>query len=239
MPLRDHFHPPVSRRVSWEGFHALWPGVIVQHLMKRLPSRYTAEPRVHLGAQVEVDVTAFEQDAPPLPFSDPANGSAWRPAAPTVAVETDLLATNEYQVRVYDTALGRRLVAAVELVSPANKDREEHRTTFVTKCAALLREGVSVSVVDLVTSRHFNLYADLLALADQTDPTLGEEPPAIYAAACRWVERGRGHVLETWSHALTLGRPLPTLPLWLGDAAFVPLELEATYEDACQTFRLA
>ncbi|WP_261343941.1 hypothetical protein [Tautonia marina] len=34
---------------------------------------------------------------------------------------------NEYAVLVYDTRSGRRLVAAVELVSPSNKDRPEHR----------------------------------------------------------------------------------------------------------------
>jgi hypothetical protein len=32
-----------------------------------------------------------------------------------------------YEVRVYDTQRHRRLVAAIEIVSPANKDRPEHR----------------------------------------------------------------------------------------------------------------
>jgi hypothetical protein len=46
---------------------------------------------------------------------------------------------DEYEVRVYDTQRHRRLVAAVEIVSPANKDRPEHRRAFVTKCAAMRR----------------------------------------------------------------------------------------------------
>jgi hypothetical protein len=53
---------------------------------------------------------------------------------------------------VYDQRRGRHLVAAVEIVSPANKDRPENRRAFVTKGAALLQQGVCVSLVDLVTA---------------------------------------------------------------------------------------
>ena len=52
MPLRDHFRPPVSKKSSWEGFHAMWPASIVRNLRKLLPAGYVAEPRVHLGTQI-------------------------------------------------------------------------------------------------------------------------------------------------------------------------------------------
>src|SRR4051812_29976812 len=204
MPLRDHFHPPLTKRASWEGFHGQWPGMLVQHLDKKLPSRYAAEPRVHSGAQIEIDVATFETGDPDQPTAESSNGTAWEPSRPTVAIETDLLSTDEYEVRVFDGDRGRRLVAAVEIVSPANKDRVEHRRAFVGKCEALLRKGVSVAIVDLVTSRHFNLYVELLELIGQRDPSMGSEPPAISAAACRWIERGSKHVLETWSHVLRI-----------------------------------
>src|SRR5947209_7298680 len=48
-----------------------------------------------------------------------------------------------YAVHVVDRQRGRRLVAAVEIVSPANKDRPDHRGAFVARCAALLQQGVS------------------------------------------------------------------------------------------------
>jgi Protein of unknown function (DUF4058) len=239
MPLRDHFHPPLDQRTSWEGFHGQWPAMIVLSLVKILPSRYAAEPRVHSDAQVEIDVATFESDNPIFVAADGANEAAWEPAQPSIAVETDLLDTDEYEVRVYDTERGRRLVAAVEIVSPANKDRPEHRQLFVGKCAALLSKGVSVAIVDLVTSRHFNLYAELLELIGQSDPSLGDEPPATYAAACRWIDRGAKHILETWSHTLRIGQPLPTLPLWLAENFAVPLELEASYEETCRVLRIA
>jgi hypothetical protein len=238
MPLRDHFHSPLDDETSWESVHGGWPMVIAQHLKRILPPRYVAGVRVHLGAQVELDVGAFDRGEPTNPASDADHGSAYAPANPSVAVESDLLDTDEYEVRVFDTARNRRLVAAIEIVSPANKDRPEHRQAFVGKCEAMLRKGVSVSIIDLVTSRHFNLYAELLELVGQSDPSMGEEPAATYAAACRWIERNRKRILETWSHTLTLGQPLPTLPLWLAENLAVPLELEATYEETCATFNI-
>jgi hypothetical protein len=244
MPLRDPFRPPLDNAHSWEELHGQWPAVIVQHLRKRLPAGYEAAPRLHSGSPVEIDVAAFQKDAPPSgSASAEGNGgvatAVWSPPRPSVAVETTLPDYDEYEVRVYDAKRGRHLVAAIEIVSPANKDRPEHRNVFVAKCAALLQKGVAVSLVDLVTVRHFNLYAELLTLIGHNDPTLGVEPPPLYAASCRWVKKGKRTLLEAWSHALALGQPLPTLPLWLGENLVVPLELEPSYEQACRDLWIA
>jgi hypothetical protein len=145
---------------------------------------------------------------------------------------------DEYEVRVYDAKRGRRLVAVIEIVSPANKDRPEHRRAFVAKCAALLLNRVSVSIIDLVTTRNFNLYRDLLELVGQSDPSLGAEPPPLYAVALRQKQNGETWLLETWAQALTLGQPLPTMPLWLAEDLAVPLELEPCYEETCRVLRI-
>jgi hypothetical protein len=244
MPLRDHFRPPLDDAHSWEGFHGGWPMVIVQHLRKQLPAGYIAEPRVHSGSQVEIDVAAFEKDNPPsVPARSEGNGgvatAVWSPPRPSVSVETTLPDYDEYEVRIYDAKRGRQLVAAVEIVSSANKDRPEHRNLFVAKCAALLQKGVAVSIVDLVTIRHFNLYAELLGFIGHGDPTLGAEPPDLYAASSRWVQKGKRTLLEAWSYTLALGQPLPTLPLWLAEDLAVPLELEKSYEQACSDLWIA
>ncbi|HYH66966.1 MAG TPA: DUF4058 family protein [Urbifossiella sp.] len=242
MPLRDHFRPPLSHTASWEGFHGQWPAVIVQQMRQQLPPGYVAEPRVHSGAQVEIDVAAFEKDDAPR-LAAPADGgvatAVWAPARPSVDVETTLPDYDEYEVRVYDATRGRQLVAAIELVSPANKDRPEHRNVFVGKCAALLQKGVAVSVVDLVTVRQFNLYAELLAAIGHADPTLGDPPPPLYAASCRWTRAAKQTRLQTWSHGLSPGQPLPTLPLWLSPDLVVPLDLERSYESACRDLWIA
>ena len=59
----------------------------------------------------------------------------------------------EYEVRVFDLKRDRRLVAAIELVTPSNKDRPESRQVFVAKCQSLLRQGVSLVIIDVVTVR--------------------------------------------------------------------------------------
>jgi len=243
MPLRDHFRPPLDNRSTWEGFHGQWPAVIVQQLRKQLPPGYVAEPRVHSGSQVEIDVAAFEKDGLLHAAMNEDRGgvamAVWAPSQPSVAVETTLPDYDEYEVRIFDAQRGRRLVAAIEIVSPANKDRPEHRNIFVAKSAALLQKGVAVSIIDFVTVRKFNLYSELLTFIGHTDPTFGESPPPLYAASCRWTMKGDRTILEAWSHELIVGQPLPTLPLWLSRDLVVPLNLESSYEQACNDLWIA
>lgn len=245
MPLRDHFRPPLDDETSWEGLHGQWPAMIVVAVNRKLPPRYVAAPRVHLGSFAEIDVTAYDKEETTATGPTMSSGEGgvatevWTPPQPTISAVTDLPDQDEYEVRVYDTKRHRRLVAAVELVSPANKDRPENRRAFVAKCAALLQQRISVAIVDLVMARQFNLYSDLLELIGQSDPSLAPDPPLLYAAACRYMRQDNVWRFETWSRTLTLGLPLPTLPLWLANNFAVPLELEASYEEACRSLRIA
>jgi hypothetical protein len=242
MPLRNHFRPPVSKRASWEMLHGMWPAEIVQQLRTTLPPGFTAGPRVHLGTFYEIDVSTYESDnrsvSPGTSSAESNSGvvavATWEATEPSVAVEIEPDEDYEYAVYVYDAEREQTLVAAIEIVSPANKDRPEQRNRFVAKCAALLRAGVSVCVVDLVTARQSNLYTEMMSFMGrgQDDP-MSRNPPATYAAACRWGPRGGKTRLETWSHAMTVGEPLPTVPLWLSEQIAVPLDLEKSYEQAC------
>ena len=117
--------------------------------------------------------------------------AVWVPLQPTIDVETELPDYDEYEVRIYDAVKGRHLVAAIEIVSPPNKDRPGHRNVFVGKCAAVIQKGVAVSLY-LVPARHFNLYTDLLAFIDHSDPTFGEVPPDLSTASCPGSARGKG-----------------------------------------------
>ncbi len=245
MALRDHFRPPLDDLRHWEGFHATWPVMIVALLRRQLPPRYFAEPRVHTGASAEIGVATFEDEGDDLVAGGAANNNGggvataiWAPPQPALVAVTDLPSQDVYEVLVYDEKRHCRLVAAVEIVSPANKDRPEHRRAFASKCAGLLREHVSVVIVDIVTTRTPNLYGELLDLIGQNDPGLGPEPPAQYTAACRLTKRGNDWLLETWRQPLGLGQPLPTVPLWLADNLAVPLELEESYEQSCHVLNL-
>jgi hypothetical protein len=218
--------------------------MIVQHLTRILPDGYMAEPRVHLGPYFEIDVSAYANaDSRSAAAATGNSGgvatATWTATQPLFQVEADWPDQYEYEVLVFDEERDRRLVAAVELVSPANKDRPEPRRAFVTKCAALLRQGIALAIADLVTIREFNLYAELLAWIGQHDPALGEEPPSIYAVAMRFQKPPGRTWLHTWPYPLVVGQPLPTLPLWLSPDLAVPLDLEGSYEDTCRVLRIS
>lgn len=240
MPLRDHFRPPLDSLLPWEGFLATWPVMIVARLRRQLPQRYLVLPRVHSGSSVEIDVATFHDESGTTRSTGHGNGNTggvatavWAPPRPTFTVATDLPAQDVNEVRVYDEKSGRRLVAAVEIVSPANKDRPERRPAFVSKCVGLLQELVSLVVVDIVTTRGANLYAELLEAIGQSDPNLSRESPSLYVAACRTTKPEKQWLLETWAYPLAVDRPLPNMPLWVASDLAVPLELEESYEESC------
>jgi hypothetical protein len=245
MPLRDHFRSPLDDKHHWGALHAGWPMMIVASLYRKLPRRYFAEPGVHSGRSAEIDVSTFENEDEDVLTAGGGNGNeggiataVWAPPRPTFITATDLPAQDVYEVRVFDEKRHRHLVAAIEIVSPANKDRPEHRRAFIAKCAGLLQERVSVVLIDLVTTRSQNLYGELLDLIGLSDPGLSPEPPPLYATACRLTKRADEWLLETWSHTLSLGQALPTLPLWLADNLAVPLELEESYEQSCRILNI-
>jgi hypothetical protein len=217
---------------------------MVQQFSLTLPPEFTAEPRIRLGAYYDIPVDAYEEDEPGLVIglSQGETGgvatATLAPPEPTLVVEADLGDQYEYEILVYDQSRGRVLVAAVEIVSPANKDRPENRRAFVTKCAALLQENVCVSIVDLVTTRQFNLYTDLLDLIGVKDPAFGPTPPPIYAVTCRTTKVRERPRIETWAYPLAVGSTIPTLPIWLQDDLNVLLDLEASYEETCRALRI-
>lgn len=242
MPLRDHFHSPVKPRHTWDRVRGQWPAMMVLQLTGKLPPNYSAAPRVHLGSAVEIDVGAYElhqtNGATAVPSANGGIATAlWTATEPTLSVLTEVPDVDEYEVRVFNDE--ERLVAAIELISPSNKDRPDTRRAFVAKCAALLQQHVSVTIVDVVTTRESNLYAELLDFLRLTDPAVGSPPSPIYAGACRGMVVRRRWRFDAWYRPLAVGQPLPSLPLWLADDLVVTLDLEASYEDTCRVLRIA
>ncbi|HUE73962.1 MAG TPA: DUF4058 family protein [Pirellulaceae bacterium] len=244
MPLRDHFRPPIWKQASWEGLHGGWPMTIAQQLFPKLPAGFAVEPRVHLGAYYEIDECALDKaEARSMTHSVESGGglavATEAPPLPTFVAEFDPTEQYEYEVLVFDQDRNRQLVAAIEIVSPANKDRSENRRKFVAKCAALLQRKVCVSIVDLVTIRKFNLYAEVLDLLGQSDPSLRPTTPATYAVTCRSRQLDVGSQFQTWAYPLIVGQTLPSLPIWLTDDQRIMLDLEPSYEEACRVLGIS
>ncbi len=144
-----------------------------------------------------------------------------------------------FAVRVFTTTSGLTLVAAIELISPGNKDRPEARRAFATKCASYLYQGISLSIIDIVTNRQANLHNDTMRLmAAATEYELAADVD-LYAVAYRPVLRQERAEIDFWPATCAVGAPLPTLPLRLTDDLFVPIDFEASYQEACRRRRLA
>src|SRR5438105_11915204 len=153
MPLLDHFHPPLSERRQWHSFHSAWAAVIAFDLNRQLPPGYFADPSVEFN--IEIDVAAFEDERP---SSVPPG---WTPPAPSMSAPMALI-TDVVEIAIYNSEAGPTLIGAIELVSPANKDRPSARDAFVSKCASYLQQGMGLCVLDVVTSRRADLHAELL-----------------------------------------------------------------------------
>jgi hypothetical protein len=129
-------------------------------------------------------------------------------------------------------------VAAIELVSPANKDRDAHRNGFAAKCAGYLAQGISLIVIDIVTSRQGNLHNDVMRILGSSTDSLMPEKAALYAVAYRPVVREKTDQIDVWPEVLKLGGRLPTLPLALDAETCLPLDLDETYATARARRRL-
>jgi hypothetical protein len=242
MPLLDHFHPPVSERRSWEGFHGLWAAALVEKLNRDvLGDEYFADMQVHIGSRVEVDIASLkEADRAGAAHSSGGTATlaaAWAP--PTTDLVLPTVFPDDIEVQVLSTVTGATLVAAIELVSPGNKDRPESRRAFAAKCAGYLTRGIGLIIVDIVTNRSANLHNELIAVLGHGGRFLLTDSVGTYAVAYRPSRQTTGDQIELWPQPLVLGQALPLLPLALRNAATVPVDLEETYTEACHRSRLA
>jgi hypothetical protein len=226
----------------WEAFHSRWASAIADVLNENLlPPDYFAEPETHAHGRVEIDVATVEQ---PAQQANHHAGAAtailavptWSP--PKAALVMPAVFPGDFRVQVFRGQAGATLVGAIELVSPANKDRADQRTAFVTKCASYLYEGVSLIMVDVVTNRHVNLHNELVGLMQRDHGYDHGVDRSLYAVAYRPVRRDETEQIELWPATLALGKTLPKLPLYLAGDLCVPVDLEGAYSETCRRLRL-
>jgi len=228
MPLLDHFHPPWLKQRPWDSFHAAWANALAEQLNDGvLPPSFVALPLTQLGGRIEVDVAAVNGAA-----GTPEGGTAtavWGPPQPSLQAAIDFTHLDVFEVRVQRDDDSPPLVAAIELVSPANKDRAAHRRAFAVKCAGYLQQGVGLVVVDVVTNRSGNMHGELFELLGLSPTPDDGSPPDLYAAAYRTTGPAEASQLQSWLEGLTLAAPLPKMPLWIMEERCVPVDLEAAY----------
>ncbi len=144
-----------------------------------------------------------------------------------------------FEVRVLSAERGGLdLVAAIELVSPGNKDRPDERRAFAIKSASYLSQGVSLIIIDIVTTRQANLHNEIMRLLEASESYHLPGEPMLYAVAYRPVLRKDQEEIDIWPTAFELGAHLPQLPLGLTGGVIVPVDFEFTYSETCNRLRL-
>ncbi|MBI3412090.1 MAG: DUF4058 family protein [Planctomycetes bacterium] len=241
MPLLDHFHPPLSERRPWESFHATWASALADSLnQEALPAGYIALEQVRSGAALEINVAAPSESG--ATASSEGGGTAtatrtvWTPALAPMLLPAAF--PPHCTIEIVASEGGRTLVAALEIVSPGNKDRPATRRQFAAKCATYLSRGIGLIVLDVVSSRQANLHNEMIELLGLDSAFAMAGSPKIYAVAYRPLQEAGVGRMETWPHPLSVGQSLPTLPLSLAADLCVALDLEAAYAEACQRRRL-
>ena len=235
MALLDHFHPPLSMRRHWHSFHQAWSTYLADALNQSLPAEYFVEPNAQFG--IKVDVATFkEASSPDLSGRDNSDRrlAQWQPQSPTATLPFQPT-TDMVEVQIFSTQAGPILVGAIALISPANKDRPAHRQAFVAKCQTYLQQEIGLIIVDLVTTLSANLHNELMSCLELPIAPLASE---LYAIAYRINETNGQSVIDLWQESLQVGKPLPSLPLYLKGGLYVPIHLAETYEYTCTRQRI-
>ena len=129
---------------------------------------------------VEIDGAAFQEPGA-------AARAAWTPPPPSASLPLEMAGV-VVEVGIFSRSGGPQLAGAVELVSPANKDRPLHREAFTSKCVTYLQAGVGLVIVDVVTERPADLHRELLVRLGMDDPGPGPCPErlGLSAGGTRW-----------------------------------------------------
>src|SRR5262245_1603603 len=137
----------------FHAFHVGWIATLQQSLNQLLPKDYYALAEQHAG-EVIPDILTLQLAEPSTPeasFSSNGGGVAIAPARVGRRVTGDWAITAKGTPRTLSIRhiSGHRLVAMIEIVSPANRDRRKHATSFISKGVAALGAGVHLMIVDL------------------------------------------------------------------------------------------
>src|SRR5262249_47245009 len=159
MPLKNHFVPPLSVTHPWSGFHGMWATTIAQQLNGGiLPANFYAIPTVELGGPVEIDVATVEDASGPPPPATQASAEPWAPPAPAGTLAVDFTGIDTIEVQVFFDEGSPRLAAAIELVSPKNKDRPSQRRAVPAQGCHHLPPAASPVVLGVGAARRHSLH---------------------------------------------------------------------------------
>ena len=175
------------------------------------------------------DVGTLRFDEPSYdPATDEGAVLAVAEAPPKVAVELSLDDARPRPKRVLIRRGGGELIAAIEIASPSNLTTEAPRQVLADKCRDLLRGGVHVCVFDPFPAAGRRPTLESLTVEDAAAEWQESRSPDEGLAAS-YVSGGPGRMRTAYLQPVTVGDPLPAMPVFLTPGEYVSLTLEDSY----------
>lgn len=225
MPLHDW-----NKLDGWDGVHHLWLSELLLHIKPQLPPEY----RAHIGTMpaISLDAVALKPDVSVRHWENgKSTETGSEPNSEFSEPETEVATLTLDPQRAVMVTFRGQLVAVVEVVSPANKDRPSSRETYTYRYLGYLKSLANLLLVDVHPRPYGFSFADALVIELQLKRDPLPTPMAIAYRVGGPAPTG-GSFLGTWRRQLKIGEPLPKLPLPLSVHRVVNVDLEATYSRA-------
>ena len=234
MPLHDWTRVEAG---IFHDFHVSWIPEIKKTLNGGLlPEGYYALAEQHAGRAIADLLTlhtsspAYESSPAQWPLPPATGGVAVADAPPRTrrrhTVEPAMLARRR-SLAIRHVS-GHRLVALIEILSPANKDRPGHVEEFVVKAESALNLGIHLLLVDLLPPGPHDPRGMHGVILHRLDPSgelydlPADEPMTLASYAA-------GPAVEIYVEHVALGAALPDMPLFLRPDRYINVPLELTY----------
>jgi hypothetical protein len=220
---------------TFHDFHNAW----ITHLKEALnedvlPKGYYAQSEQYSGGFIADVLTLHQPRGAPAGNGKPATGGLALAVAPP-RVRKVLSVTETYRMLQKTIAIrhvsDHRVVALIEIISRANKDRPETVAEFADKAEAVLTADINLLVVDLFPAgRHDpnGMHGAIWQRFSGADPEQTPEGEPLLLASYHAAGRRPYAYLEF----VAFSKALPEMPIFLLDSHYVNAPLESTYTQA-------
>jgi hypothetical protein len=225
MPVHDWTRVDAG---TFHDFHTRWIAHLTEALNGGLlPSGYYAMSAQWAGRAI-ADVLTLQVVPSAPPATAPDRGVAVAETPPRVRRKLTPAGASRTLRRTLTVrhVSGHRVVAVVEIVSPSNKDRAAHVTSFVDKAESALGHGIHLLLVDLFPPGRHDPAGMHAALWERFDDEPYNLPPDEKLTLASYVS---GPLPEAYVEHLSVGAPLAEMPLFLDPDRYIDVPLESTY----------
>jgi len=210
---------------AFHSFHVVWQTHVCETLNTGLlPQGFYAQIETHAGLFVP-DVTTLATSAALSRSSGP--GIALAEPVADRRVKYLVEPRPRRQIAIHGP---KRVVAVIEIISRANKDRPKHVANFVNKAVDFLVNGINVAVIDILPPGLHDPNGMHAEISREIAPEVEAAfPPADRPLTIASYRADTALPPEAYLYYAAVGGRLPGLPLFLHEEVRVDLPLESTY----------